>query len=278
MYSISIFYFTFYLLGGCICIQPPWNSSKFTAVGPYWDRQTDRRTLYCYIDKPEVEIWWKISIHNAKSTENVAKSLKFCTLIGKRGRRIERRCLTLHGKFINDRFCTSAVQMLLYCYTDTAPHTMPTAAWKCSGRRETADTNVQTLHRKTELNWCWVLMSSSSVISSYPSTLSTYSRLQHNRCHPLQYNYCHSEYKLKCLFTSCLQCFDAVGWAAGRASSLQKNLSGGVLAWLSVWSEMQTCIWPSWCNCHSQSLASLKSRLVYLSGTGSPGVVPKKGS
>ena len=23
-----------------------------------------------------------------------------------------------------------------------------------------------------------------------------------------------------------------------------KNLSGGVLAWLSVWSEVQTCIWP----------------------------------
>ena len=42
-----------------------------------------------------------------------------------------------------------------------------------------------------------------------------------------------------------LQCFDAVGWAAGRASGLKKKLSGGVLAWLSVWSEMQTCIWPS---------------------------------
>ena len=42
----------------------------------------------------------------------------------------------------------------------------------------------------------------------------------------------------------CLQCFDAVGWAAGRASGLKK-LSGGVLAWLSVWSEVQTCIWPS---------------------------------
>jgi len=25
---------------------------------------------------------------------------------------------------------------------------------------------------------------------------------------------------------------------------------------------MQTCIWPSWCHCHSLSLASLKSRLV----------------
>jgi len=41
-----------------------------------------------------------------------------------------------------------------------------------------------------------------------------------------------------------------------------KNLSGGVLAWLCVWSEMQTCIWPSWCYCHSLSLASVKSRSV----------------
>ena len=24
-----------------------------------------------------------------------------------------------------------------------------------------------------------------------------------------------------------------------------KKLSGGVLAWFSVWSEVQTCIWPS---------------------------------
>jgi len=42
----------------------------------------------------------------------------------------------------------------------------------------------------------------------------------------------------------CLQCFDAVGWVAGRAYGLKK-LNGGVLAWLSVWSEMQTCTWPS---------------------------------
>ena len=37
-----------------------------------------------------------------------------------------------------------------------------------------------------------------------------------------------------------------------------KKLSGGVLAWLSVWSAVQTCIWPS----HSLSLASVKSRLL----------------
>ena len=35
-----------------------------------------------------------------------------------------------------------------------------------------------------------------------------------------------------------------------------------MLAWLSVRSEVQTCIRPSWCHCHSLSLASVKSRLV----------------
>ena len=34
-----------------------------------------------------------------------------------------------------------------------------------------------------------------------------------------------------------------------------------LLAWWSVWSEVQTCIRPSWCHCHSLSLASVKSRL-----------------
>ena len=41
-----------------------------------------------------------------------------------------------------------------------------------------------------------------------------------------------------------------------------KNLSGGVLVWLSTWSKVQTYIWPSWCHCHWLSLASVKSRLV----------------
>jgi len=41
-----------------------------------------------------------------------------------------------------------------------------------------------------------------------------------------------------------------------------KKLSGWLLAWLCVWGEVQTCIWPSWCLCHSLSLASVKSRLV----------------
>ena len=51
-----------------------------------------------------------------------------------------------------------------------------------------------------------------------------------------------------------------VGRQEGHPSC--KKLNGGVLAWLSVCSEVQTCIWPSWCHCHSLSLASAKSRLV----------------
>jgi len=41
-----------------------------------------------------------------------------------------------------------------------------------------------------------------------------------------------------------------------------KKLSGGVLAWLSLWSEVRTCTWTSWCHCHSLSVASVQSRLV----------------
>jgi len=35
------------------------------------------------------------------------------------------------------------------------------------------------------------------------------------------------------------------------------KLSDGILAWLSVWGEVQICIWPSWCHCHPLSLASV---------------------
>jgi len=41
------------------------------------------------------------------------------------------------------------------------------------------------------------------------------------------------------------------------------GLSDAGLVWLSVWSKVHTCIWPSWCHCHRLSLtASVKSRLI----------------
>ena len=59
--------------------------------------------------------------------------------------------------------------------------------------------------------------------------------------------------------------FNALTLLVGRQEGHPacKKLSGGVLAWLSVWGKVQTCIWPSWCHCHSLSLASVKSRLVF---------------
>jgi len=45
-------------------------------------------------------------------------------------------------------------------------------------------------------------------------------------------------------------------WLGGRKGIRPvKNMSGGMLAWLSVWGEVQICIWPNWCHCHSLSLA-----------------------
>ena len=67
-------------------------------------------------------------------------------------------------------------------------------------------------------------------------------------------------------------------WLGGRKGIRPvKKLSGGVLAWLSVWSEVQTCIWPSWCHCHSLSLAPVKSRLFLPFWYRLTWVVPDKG-
>jgi len=50
-------------------------------------------------------------------------------------------------------------------------------------------------------------------------------------------------YLLNYLFTVFSALSLLVGLQEGHAA--WKKLSGGVLAWLSVWSEFQTCLWPS---------------------------------
>ena len=54
-----------------------------------------------------------------------------------------------------------------------------------------------------------------------------------------------------------------------------KKLSGEVLAWLSVWREVQTCIWPSWCHCHKNVSCFSKIQLGFIfllpAHPGSPG-------
>ena len=69
-------------------------------------------------------------------------------------------------------------------------------------------------------------------------------------------------------------------WLGGRKSIRPvKNWVVGCwqLARLSVWSEVQTCIWSSWCHCHSLFFASVKSRLVLLFWYRLTWVVQEKG-
>jgi len=96
--------------------------------------------------------------------------------------------------------------------------------------------------------------------------------LRHLFCGPLKHRFqpvhlsmfvcmlhaCPVEAFSKCLAVDFWCCYINYGWS----KKVCKKLSDGVLAWLSVWSEVQTCIWPSWCHCHSLSVASVKSRLV----------------
>ena len=69
---------------------------------------------------------------------------------------------------------------------------------------------------------------------------------------------------LSCTYIGTIVSFSAltllVGWQEGHPAS--RKLSGGVLVWLSAWREVQISIQPSWCHCHSVSLASVKSSLM----------------
>jgi len=72
-----------------------------------------------------------------------------------------------------------------------------------------------------------------------------------------------------------------VGWREGHLAC--KKLSGEMLAWSCVWVKLQICTWPSWCHCHSLSLALVNPDWFYLPGftflvpayAGSPGQNPR---
>ena len=48
-----------------------------------------------------------------------------------------------------------------------------------------------------------------------------------------------------------------VGWQEGHLACKKQWWGAGVVVYLK-----QACIWPTWCHCHSLSLASVKARLV----------------
>ena len=48
---------------------------------------------------------------NAKINGKRSQIAEVCTIIGNRGQGIELRCLSLHRKFMNSRFCACAVKV-----------------------------------------------------------------------------------------------------------------------------------------------------------------------
>ena len=94
----------------------------------------------------------------------------------------------------------------------------------------------------------------------------------HNTCPYCRSLFCYSINVMKYFFSALTP---LVGWQEGHRAC--KKLSSEVLAWLSGWSKVQTCIWPSWCHCHSLSLAPVKSRLVLPVCYRLTWVVPDKG-
>ena len=111
----------------------------------------------------------------------------------------------------------------------------------------------------TELVRIWTILVRFRAINNYVD-----SKTRHRNTHVTEKYTLQQLAVLQCTYS--LQClaFSALTLLVGRQEGHPacKKLSGGVLAWLSVWSKMQTWICSGWCHCHSLSLASVKSRLV----------------
>ena len=74
-----------------------------------------------------------------------------------------------------------------------------------------------------------------------------------------------------------LSCLPSVLWRCWLGSRKGIRPVKNWVVGLSLWSKVQTCIWPNWCHCHSLSLAWVKSRLVLPFWYRPTRVVPERG-
>ena len=108
---------------------------------------------------------------------------------------------------------------------------------------------LSSIDSQTPVTHCVVWLSHQRRLHQHSSDID---HTQHSLSHP---DHTHSVYHTHThtltpqLNTSALtnHAFSALTLLVGRQEGHPacKKLSGGVLAWLSVWSEVQTCIWPS---------------------------------
>ena len=104
------------------------------------------------------------------------------------------------------------------------------------------------------------------------------------RCHIFAPFYFLLKSSCRKLCSAFSQCFDNVGWVAGREGirpvKTESWGAGTCGVVVSVWNEVQTCIWPSWCHCHSLSFFSkiqIAFTFLVLAQPGSPGKGPLNG-
>ena len=76
-------------------------------------QQSEQKCAALEEEKTHLEFMTQMRKYDSASAQVRIVKPDICTLTGYWGRRIERRCLNLHRKFINNRFCACAVQMLL---------------------------------------------------------------------------------------------------------------------------------------------------------------------
>ena len=128
------------------------------------------------------------------------------------------------------------------------------AVWQPAARRDW-ECHAHVLW--TLLHWVPGTLANLTHVVSFGRIMSSVSGLLDTLCHCFSWELSHY----------CCQWLPPVHWRCwlGDRKGIQtvKTLSDGVLAWLSVWSKVQTCIWPSWCHCHSLSLASVKYSLCF---------------
>ena len=143
------------------------------------------------------------------------------------------------------------------------------AVWKCSGSNEWMSYEIYFVCVRTAWKGCYAPRPTKGALSSAairPSVCPT--SLVHKRCIlglRLLWNTNRKPHVIVIKRTCwIILAFSPLTLLFGRqeGNPACKKWSGWVLAWLSVWSEVQTCIWPSWCHCRSLSLASVISRLV----------------
>ena len=154
---------------------------------------------------------------------------------------------------------------------------MECTGWAKTEGPQTHDNNLSNLNRFTKFINFWTerFLSKFAVkwLLKIPPHLPCVAKLSRETLMSASHS------KLQGSVATYLHPFSALMLLVGRQEGhlACKKLSGGVLAWLSVWSAVQTCIWSSWCHCHWLSLAPVKSRLVLAFWYRLTWVVPDKG-